>query len=89
MSVATGEAMEAIEARYDSQGYGPFKDDVAEALVELLDPIRSRYEELRPDPELRRLLEKGAERARAVAAPTLKAMYDRMGFVPRGPKHDS
>jgi tryptophanyl-tRNA synthetase len=80
--------MEAIEARFDSQGYGPFKEAVAEAVVELLDPIRRRYEELRPDPELRRLLAQGAERARDVAAPTLAAMYDRMGFI-RRESHDS
>jgi tryptophanyl-tRNA synthetase len=85
MSVATGESMETIESRFDSEGYGPFKDAVAEALVELLDPIRKRYEELRPDPELRRLLAHGAERAREVAAPTLAAMYERMGFVRRDP----
>ena len=37
MSVATGAAIPEIEARYDGAGYGPFKDDVAEAVVELLD----------------------------------------------------
>jgi tryptophanyl-tRNA synthetase len=41
MSVATGETMETIEARYDGQGYGRFKDEVAEAVVALLDPIRA------------------------------------------------
>jgi tryptophanyl-tRNA synthetase len=82
MSVATGEPPEAVEARYDGQGYGAFKQDVAEAVVELFDPIRARYEELRADPdELRGLLDRGAEKARAVAVPTLELMYDRMGFV--------
>ena len=82
MSVATGEPMEAIEARYDGQGYGRFKQDVAEAVIELLDPIRRRYDELRADPrELQRLLAVGAEKARQASAPTLEAMLDRMGFV--------
>ena len=82
MSVATGESFDAIEARYDGQGYGPFKADVAEAVVALLDPIRSRYEEMRADEEeLRRLLARGAEKARAASAPTLDAMYERMGFA--------
>src|SRR5205814_7466026 len=49
MSVATGEPFETIEARYDGQGYGPFKNDVAEAVVALLDPIRARYDALRAD----------------------------------------
>jgi tryptophanyl-tRNA synthetase len=81
MSVASGESPEAIEARYDSAGYGEFKTDVAEAIVELLAPIRARYDELRNDPaELGRLLAVGAEKARAVSAPTLTLMYERMGF---------
>ncbi len=82
MSVATGEPMEAIEARYDGQGYGRFKQDVADAVVELLSPIRRRYDELRGDAgELERMLARGAEKARAASEPTLAAMRDRMGFA--------
>ena len=82
MSVATGEAPEAIEVRYDGAGYGPFKGDVAEAVVELLEPVQKRYEALRSDArELERLLAVGAEKAREASAPTLTAMFDRMGFV--------
>jgi tryptophanyl-tRNA synthetase len=82
MSVATGEEPEAIETRYDGQGYGAFKADVGDAVVELLDPVRKRYEELRSDEgELRRLIAVGAENAREASAPTLEAMYERMGFV--------
>jgi tryptophanyl-tRNA synthetase len=82
MSVATGESFDAIAARYDGQGYGSFKADVADAVVELLDPIRRRYQELRADDtELLRLLALGAEKAAAESAPTLETMYERMGFV--------
>jgi tryptophanyl-tRNA synthetase len=82
MSVATGEAIPALEGRYDSGGYGQFKADVAEAVVTLLDPIRARYEELRADePQLRALLAQGADKAREAAEPTLAQMYERMGFV--------
>src|SRR5262245_5433205 len=84
MSVATGEAPEAIEARSAGKGYGAFKAEVGEAVIALLEPIRKRYEALRSDPaELGRLLARGAERARAVSAPTLRQMYERMGFVAR------
>jgi tryptophanyl-tRNA synthetase len=84
MSVATGDSAEAIEGRYDGAGYGQFKGDVAEAVIELLRPIRERYEELRADPdELERLLARGAEQARAITRPVLERMYDRMGFVRR------
>jgi tryptophanyl-tRNA synthetase len=84
MSVATDESPDAIEARYDSSGYGEFKTDVADAVVELFAPIRARYRELRDDPaELQRLLAVGAEKARAVSTPTLALMYERMGFPTR------
>jgi tryptophanyl-tRNA synthetase len=82
MSVATGQQPEAIESRYQGAGYGDFKADVAEAVVELLAPIQSRYRELRNDPaELQRLLALGATKARSVSAPTLEQMYERMGFT--------
>jgi tryptophanyl-tRNA synthetase len=86
MSVATGEEASAIEARYDGGGYGTFKTDVAEAVVALLEPIQTRYSELRNDPaELTRMLVSGAEGAREASAATLETMYDRMGFVRPGP----
>jgi tryptophanyl-tRNA synthetase len=82
LSALTGESQDAIEARYDGQGYGQFKADVGEAAVEALLPIQERYRELRGDEqELRRLLAVGAEKARETSAPTLDSMYDRMGFV--------
>ena len=82
MSVASGEPISELEARYDSGGYGSFKEDVAEAVVELFAPIQQRYEELRADEtKLRSLLAKGAEKAREASAPTLEQIYERMGFV--------
>jgi tryptophanyl-tRNA synthetase len=82
LTVATGESADAIEARYDGGGYGQFKGDVADAVVSVLEPIQTRYYELRNDPgELIRLLGVGAGKAREVSAPTLDAMYERMGFI--------
>jgi tryptophanyl-tRNA synthetase len=82
MSVATGATPEEIEARYDGTGYGKFKEDVAEAVVALLDPIRLRYGELRSNQAvLRALLAEGAAKAELIAAETLEAAYDRVGFV--------
>jgi tryptophanyl-tRNA synthetase len=82
LSVASGESAEAIEERYAGGGYGQFKSDVAEAVVELLAPIQARYTSLRLDPgELLRLLSVGADKAREASAPTLSAMYERMGFT--------
>jgi Tryptophanyl-tRNA synthetase len=82
MAVATGEPIAAIEKQFDGEGYGTFKEAVGEAVVELLTPIRERYEALRADErELQRLLAMGAEKARRASEPTLEAMYDRMGFA--------
>ena len=83
MSVATGEPPEAIEARYDGQGYGQFKEDVGEAVVELLDadPGSATASCAPTRRELQRLLASGAEKAREASEPTLDAMFDRMGFV--------
>jgi tryptophanyl-tRNA synthetase len=82
MSVATGSSPEEIEARYDGEGYGAFKEDVAEKVVELLDPIRLRYGELRGNSTvLRALLAEGASKADLIASETLATAYDRVGFV--------
>jgi tryptophanyl-tRNA synthetase len=82
MSVATGESISEIESRYNGAGYGQFKEDVGEAVVQLVVPIQKRYGDLRADDaELHRLLAIGADKAREASAPTLEAMYERMGFV--------
>jgi tryptophanyl-tRNA synthetase len=82
LSALTDEAPETIEARYGESGYGQFKQDVGEAVVEAVGPIQERYRELRADPaELQRLLGRGAAKAREESAPTLREMYERMGFV--------
>jgi tryptophanyl-tRNA synthetase len=82
MSVATRTTPEEIEARYDGLGYGKFKEDVAEAVVALLDPIRLRYGELRGNPaELRAVLADGAAKAESIATETLRVTYERVGFV--------
>jgi tryptophanyl-tRNA synthetase len=82
LSVASGRSIPEVEAAYDGRGYGDLKGDVAEAVVELFAPVQTRYAELRADEgELRRLLRVGADKARETAAPTLAAIYERMGFV--------
>ena len=84
LSVASGRAIPDVEGDYDGKGYGDLKTDVGEAVVELFRPVQQRYAELRADePELRRLLQIGADKARATSAPTLHQMYERMGFVAR------
>ena len=80
-SAATGRSPEDIAAGYTQ--YGPLKADTGEAVVELLRPVQERYRELMADPaELARLLAKGADKARAVAAKTLARAYDAVGCSP-------
>jgi tryptophanyl-tRNA synthetase len=82
MTVATGDSIAEIQARYQGEGYGTFKTDVAEAVIALLEPFQERFRELRSDPsELQRILGLGAEKAREASAPTIAEMYHRMGFV--------
>jgi tryptophanyl-tRNA synthetase len=82
MSVSTDATPDEIERQFAAAGYGDFKQAVGEAVVDLLAPIQERYAALRADEgELLRLLEIGADKARAASTPTLGAMYERMGFV--------
>ncbi|HCB33897.1 MAG TPA: tryptophan--tRNA ligase [Acidimicrobiaceae bacterium] len=69
----------------DYSRYGELKTAVAEAVNEMLTPIRDRRAELLADPaELTRVLAAGAAKATAVAAVTLARAKDAMGFLPRG-----
>ena len=78
----TGESPDAIEARYEGSGYGQFKTDVGEAVVEAVDADPGALPRAASGPgELQRLLARGAEKARKASEPTLEAMFDRMGFV--------
>jgi tryptophanyl-tRNA synthetase len=82
MAVATDRTPEQVEQAYTGSGYGQFKGDVADAVVEYLRPVRERYEELVRDPgQLSATLAAGADQARAVASVTLAAMKRAMGFV--------
>jgi len=83
LAVARGIGQDDIEAQFEGAGYGDFKKAVAEAVVELLDPVRERYAELRPDEAaLERVFAAGAEKARALAAPVLADVRARMGYGP-------
>ena len=67
-----------------ARGYGDLKAATAQAVVEMLAPVRERYAELRPDEErLETILAEGAEKARALAAPTLADVREAMGVGPR------
>jgi tryptophanyl-tRNA synthetase len=83
LAVARGTGEEEIEREFARSGYGDFKAAVAEAVVDLLAPVRERYEELRPDqPALETTLAAGAEKAREIASRTLAEVRSVMGIGP-------
>ena len=81
LAVARGIGQGEVEHEFEGAGYGDFKQAVAEAVVELLAPVRQRYAELRPDEAmLEAVLAAGAAKASAIAAPTLADVRERMGY---------
>ena len=84
-SALTGRTIEDLETSYAGRGYGDFKGDLAEVVVEFVTPFRDRVNELLNDrAELEAILREGAVRANAVAEATLADVYDRVGFVSPG-----
>jgi tryptophanyl-tRNA synthetase len=79
----TGTDIADLERRYAGVGYGAFKKELAEVVVEALTPIRERTEKMLADEaEMDRLLADGAARAREVASATMALVRDRVGFLP-------
>jgi len=83
LSALTGTAMAELELRYVGAGYGDLKRDVSDVVVAAVTPIRERTRDLLAEPPiLDARLADGAARARTVAADTLAAVYDKVGFLP-------
>lgn len=75
-------SMEEIEKEFDGKGYGDFKTAVAEAVVERLEPLQKRYNELLENPEkLKAIYEKGDKKAREITDKLLKEVYKKVGLV--------
>ena len=84
LAVARGQAPERVEADMrEARGYGDLKAAVADAVVEMLAPVREHYLELRADERaLEAILMEGAQRARAIASETLADVHECMGVGP-------
>jgi tryptophanyl-tRNA synthetase len=84
-SSLTGRTIEDLEKEYDGRGYGDFKRDLADVVVQFVTPFRDRTLELLADrAQLDAILRAGRERAGEVAQRTLADVYDRVGFVSTG-----
>jgi tryptophanyl-tRNA synthetase len=80
-AAVTGASVEQVLGHFEGQGFGAFKPALADALVALLAPLRTKLVELRSDRDaLDSILDRGAERAMALAAPTLAEAYRAVGL---------
>jgi tryptophanyl-tRNA synthetase len=81
-SALTGAAIEKLEEEYAGRGYGDFKKDLAEIVVDFVTPFRTTTHQLLDDRAyLMSVLAQGAAQAREVASRTLADVYQRVGFV--------
>jgi len=81
-AAVTGTSVEQVLTRFAGQGFGAFKPALAEVLVALIAPIRTRLDQLRQDPaELDRILDEGALRASEIGAPTLDRAKAAVGLT--------
>jgi tryptophanyl-tRNA synthetase len=84
LAALTGCTSERCAGDFAGRGYGALKEAVAEAIVEALTPIQSRYDELIQDKEhIRRFMEDGARGAAQLAERTLFKVYKKIGLLPK------
>ncbi|RFU64156.1 tryptophan--tRNA ligase [Peribacillus glennii] len=79
-SIFSKKSVQEIEEMYEGKGYGDFKAGLAEVVLEEIKPIQERYFELLESKELDDILDRGAEKANAVANKMLRKMYNGMGL---------
>lgn len=79
-SILGGLSIEEIEQKYEGKGYGDFKSDLAEVVINALKPLQDRYYELIDSAELDEILDKGAEKANRTANKMLRKMENAMGL---------
>jgi tryptophanyl-tRNA synthetase len=80
-SGVTGKRLDELEQSYEGSGYSEFKNDLAEAMIDFLRPFQERYREVASDEAgVDKVLDLGAERARAEAVQTLALVRERVGL---------
>jgi tryptophanyl-tRNA synthetase len=76
----TGKSNAECEAHFEGKGYGHFKTELAETVVEFLRPFQERVHQY-DDAALDAILKPGAEKARSIARETLSDVYRKMGIA--------
>jgi tryptophanyl-tRNA synthetase len=79
-SILAKKSISEIETLYEGKGYGDFKAELAQVVVNEFEPIQSKYRELMESTYLDEVLDKGAEKANAVASKMVKKMENAMGL---------
>ncbi len=75
-------SIEQVEAKYEGKGYGIFKNELAELLVESLRPFKEKYEDYTKNPDyLEKIYQNGAQRAREMAEKTMEDVRSKVGLV--------
>ncbi len=83
-SVTSGESIASLEARFEGRGYGEFKAEVAQAVVECIRPIRRRFDDYMNDKAyIESVYKKGAETALKISQRTLDKVHKKLGYVAR------
>ncbi len=83
-SAFTGESVEEIVKKYEGEGYGKFKGDLSEVIIEGLRPIQEKYNDYMKNKDyLEEVYKNGAEKAERAARKTLRKVYKKVGFIPR------
>ncbi|OCG35287.1 MULTISPECIES: tryptophan--tRNA ligase [unclassified Gilliamella] len=78
----TGKPISELEKEFEGKMYGHLKTEVATQVIDMLTTLQAKYHQYRDDESyLISIMQEGAEKARSKAAPTLKKVYDAIGFV--------
>ncbi len=76
------EDIDSIVKKYEGKGYGDFKEDLGQIVVEGLRPIHEKYDYLMKNKDfLEKVYREGAEKASYKAMKTLRKVYRKIGFV--------
>ena len=77
----TGRPIEEIAVKAEGKGYGEFKKELAEVVIEALKPIQEKYHKLMENPEtIEKMLQEGADKIRPIANQTLKQVKEKVGL---------
>lgn len=79
-SLLSGKSIPTLEKKYKGKGYGDFKKDLAEVMVDFLTPVQERLKKTDPK-KVKTILQKGARDAQKIAAKMMEKVRERVGLL--------